>query len=252
MKKSLLIGLLGLAVNYEAQAMLAKSVKAASIILCAFQSVHTESSSCIASEFKTDIVPAHVDHKIYPELAKFIKKYRCSKEIEELKSIDIYFKGSEIDRIKNAERLKRAIQEKKLDRVIVPEKCLFLTKDKSRLVVASKAIYYVEEKIISDEAVKEIELQISQLQKDPAVNLFDIDLPYKSRAKGHNTIYTDEKHLKVAIIDTEDITFRKRGISTNSSYDAEIGIDFTAVENELHRWRDENNTKTIDASDRVK
>ena len=70
-------------------------------------------------------LPEKVDSKGYPELAKFIKKYRCSAS-DEINQ-DHHFVKYDFERIINAERMKNIIKQEGLDHLQVAEKCLCKT-----------------------------------------------------------------------------------------------------------------------------
>jgi hypothetical protein len=194
----------------------------------------------INGRFREGALPASVDEVRYPELAKFLKQYKCPENIERsalsLHQSSLFLKGSEIDRIKNAERLKQILKKEKLDRVIVPDKCLLPSGTGNSLVVASKTISPCKTKIPKS-TKKEIKKQISKLKNDRTINLNDIVLPCNNGSLGHNTVYTDDTYPKIAIFDTEDTTFDP-GLSKNTEYDDLIGIKFEDVEAELDKWRE--------------
>jgi hypothetical protein len=68
-------------------------------------------------------IPLNVDPALYPELAKFINKFRCSTEVEENQAKH-YLKSDELERIINAERMKRFVEENNLYHLRVADKCL--------------------------------------------------------------------------------------------------------------------------------
>ena len=84
-------------------------------------------------------LPTRFNFQDYPELAKFIKVYRCSLDIESLgKEADgkeFFLKGDDIERIINVERMKKVFEKHGLDHLDVAQKCLF--KDGDWLKVAS-------------------------------------------------------------------------------------------------------------------
>lgn len=84
------------------------------------------------------IKPIVIDPKEYPELTKFIEKYKCSANDTQNKHYH-YSKPNQIDRIINAERMRKIIEHNKLDHLRVADKCLYICPD-NELNVLSKNI----------------------------------------------------------------------------------------------------------------
>ncbi len=84
-------------------------------------------------------LPVKVDAAQYPNLAKFVKTYRCSDSVEKLGAAadknEFFLKDDQVERIVNAQRMKRLFEKEGLDHLDVAEKCLF--KDGDLLKVAS-------------------------------------------------------------------------------------------------------------------
>lgn len=85
-------------------------------------------------------LPINIDSEKYPEFSKFVKKYRCSKEVEDNQN-EHHLKGSDIERIINAERMKRCIEKNKLHHLRVADKCLCQT-DLGKLEVLSQNVEF--------------------------------------------------------------------------------------------------------------
>lgn len=82
-------------------------------------------------------IPLEVDPTLYPELAKFIAKFRCPGEVEANKN-EHYLKEDQLERIINAERMKRFIEINNLYHLRVADKCL--CKNGDRLDVLSQKV----------------------------------------------------------------------------------------------------------------
>ena len=259
---------------------------------------------------------ASIDAKLYPELANFLKKYRCSDEfqIRVQRSIwyqnhyskknlwgeghhgfqpssgllykgyasEFFIKGSEIDRIINAERMKKIIELNKFDCLGVADKCLAF--DGNSLCVVSKKIK------LGDQAKKISLKEVKQLFK------FAFETGYWDLQLGRNIIRDIDG--KLVFVDTEDVSYNCRIspgnynalfdrkvnlihyllrytyfmdndakkwlrveysklqnsvegqeylilLPTNSQYDAEIGIDFNRVREEFFRFEASKNKGAV-------
>ena len=150
-----LLFVLGLLTAYPSKLLCAQQKNIAKSVVCAAGSVLAFQANiyCQADQQSHD---KDVDAVKYPEFAKFVKKYRCSAEIEQqvknnaqhqkrvqdsvsrYTSIPFYNKGPRIDRIINAERMKKVIEINKLDRLAVPDKCLCHMYEDEWNVIAKK------------------------------------------------------------------------------------------------------------------
>ena len=154
-----------------------------------------------------------IDAIKYPEFAKFVKKYRCSAEIEqqvqkedgnikhigndvyEYKEIPFMNKGRSIDRIINAERMKKVIAVHKLDRIDVPDKCLCKMHENDWNVIVGKV------------KQKKDRLDISLVETQQLSKLMEETL-YLDTHSGNLMRGTQNE---IIIIDTEDRSFFRSG-----------------------------------------
>jgi hypothetical protein len=172
-------------------------------------------SDFLTKEFSIE-VPKEIDANNYPELAKFIKKYGLpnifTKKAEQNKEYfenysygtvsnlpNFFLKGSDINRIINAERARRCIEINNLDQLDVPRKYLGKIGDLWR-VFAEKIKPLTESRVIS---LLEIQ-QLTTLAEETGFRDWNED----------NWRY-DKNNSKFTCIDTEDNSFaigRIRGV----------------------------------------
>ncbi len=91
-----------------------------------------------------NVFPKKSEYSNYPELAKFISRYRCSKELE-ADPKDHYLKSNAVDRLVNAERLKELIKQENLDHLKVADKCL-CKRDATTFFLLSKRLDFKNER----------------------------------------------------------------------------------------------------------
>ena len=243
-----------------------------------------------------------VDPKSYPELVKFIKKYRCSFDLEmqvqftrslqglpnysmtksapgghsfkasptnEFKALSGFFiKGPAIDRIINAERMKKVIEKNHLDCLKVADKCLAIRA--GDLCVIGKEIKVGDQnKKIS---LKEIQ-QLAQLAQQSGYTDWQITRNIIRDVDGklvfvdtenvgygsYDTVYTKGYMVSILLfsirisqidedasewLKSEDHRLRVTkqvafyNLPHNPQYDAEIGIDFEAVKKEYAKLQE--------------
>lgn len=234
-----------------------------------------------------------LDPKVYPELVKFIKKYRCSFDLEmqilftrSLQGLPDYnmtknaggghgfkfsprnhfsamsgffMKGSAIDRIVNAERMKKVIEINKLDCLKVADKCLAIRAGDLCVIGKEIKVGDQNEKI----SVREVQqlVQFAKLtgyldwqfggnvMRDSDGKLVFIDTEDRS----YLSYYFSNSHIVMHILyswlpldrnafawlrdeekklNNEINEFKTTPLFGNPAYDAEIGIDFEAVKKE--------------------
>lgn len=142
-----------------------------------------------------EAIPGNLNPAVYPELTKFIKLYRCSNEFEARKS-EHFAKGGQVDRLINAVRANRVIEQKGLTSLQVPHKCLSKNKDGNYEVLAEGLKYAG-----LVERFNNSEISLSEVQQIVA---FVEETGY-SDLHGGNLIRTLDN--KIAICDTEDRSF---------------------------------------------
>lgn len=196
---------------YQSTGQLQASKVAIRSIVCTAGSMLASQANiyCQAEEKSRD---QNVDAAKYPEFAKFVKKYRCSAEIEqqvgealykikfydgvsEYLLIPFYNKGARIDRIINAHRMKKVIEINKLDHLAVPDKCLCHMYADEWNVIAKKVKRNKGEFKISLEQAQ----QLATLAQETGYGDFHL-----------GNILHDDQH-KIVIIDTEDRSYRYSG-----------------------------------------
>ena len=146
---------------------------------------------------------------LFPELTKFIKEYRCPKKFEDKALLlmqhggyqfgprhfyndkEFIIKGSAIDRLINARRMKNYLKQHHLNLLDVVDKCLILGRDS--LFLMSKKITFGDQAqpISVDEAE-----QLTQLA---------LDTGYWDWQFGENVVRDSQG--KLVFIDTEDAAF---------------------------------------------
>ena len=101
-------------------------------------------------------IPGEFDTSKYPELVKFVEKYRCPSDVES-DAKKHFLKNYEYERIINAARMKQCITVNKLDKLRVPDKCL--CRAKQGYEVLSQRIH------IKDGDRKDAKLSLSEVQQ---------------------------------------------------------------------------------------
>lgn len=95
-----------------------------------------------ANFFGADFLDAkfevEIDAAQYPELTKFVNKFRCPNDI---KRSECHLKYSQIDRIINAARMKKCIEINELDHLRVADKCLYPSVDNELLVLSQTVAF---------------------------------------------------------------------------------------------------------------
>ncbi len=154
-----------------------------------------------------------IDPIKYPQITKFIEKYRCTPEVEQLiaensdaveqlgngvlkyKNIPYFNKGAAFDRIKNAKRLEKVIQEHGLDAIRVAQKWLCQV-DQKWVVIAEKIT-------VSSQPVYPLTQQeLEQLTKLTELTGY---WDYLKDPRYENIVRDEQGYL--VIIDTEDRGF---------------------------------------------
>ncbi|NBV40242.1 hypothetical protein EBR77_00175 [bacterium] len=234
-----------------------------------------QDSYSVRQNFKKQDLPTTFDESVYPEYAKFVKKYRCSPEIEAMglaaDRTAFYLKASEWDRIKNAERMRQAFKEHNIDRVRIPKKCLF--KDGNRYIVASltetmNSVSWKDR--VFQYPTREEFIQLREMVKQTGFTDWVWNVDHNiGRDQHNNFVLVDTENFgfnsKLLVHDIlREINFRNHAIlwhcvvigqvsewlrdfkdeypvniAQDSRYDASIGIDFALVEKELKALREQ-------------
>ena len=191
-----------------------------------------------------NITEDRIDPVVYPNLAKFVKKFHCSFGDEMQARLvmnyqqcngktrvehghcefqggpTIFTKGESIERIINAERMKKVFEQNKLDCLRVPDKYIF-DEGAFLCVVASKVHFGDQRKKIT---LKEIQ----QLVK------LSFETGYRDWQFGDNV--KRDIDGKLVFVDTEDMsyagrTYMKPGVSKSSLFFGIIGRHSGLLEN---------------------
>lgn len=162
-----------------------------------------------------------LDEKKYPNLVQFIKFFRCPKEIEDNKK-EHFLKGSEYDRIINAERLRKVIQQHDLYKLEIPKKCLCDIGGK--LHVLSMNVNRVDPKD---------DLKWSKEDEDQMKTFVELT----GFTDGHSGNIGKTKEGNIAIWDTENISFHWRDSSKLKKYSLK-GIDLEKISEELSKYEE--------------
>ena len=162
---------------------------------------------------KLDVNEYFSDHGdgafLYPELTKFIKAYRCSRSFEDKAILlmlhggyqfgprhfyddkEFIIKGSAIDRLINARRMKNYFKQHHLDLLDVVDKCLIL---------GQGSLFLMSKKITFDKQMK----KVSQKEAEQLAQ-FGLGTGYWDWGFGENVIRDPQG--KLIFIDTEDAAF---------------------------------------------